>query len=150
MTTAIVTRSTETTDANASNSHPLKVALGELLTGSSVLVDIHGMGDHSTFDVAVGLGNGGASESADIAADCFRRFGFCVDEDGSGTGFTASHSTTMASWAQTLGADGFQLELARRHRTFRSPAAMRERLLRAMCEMLNELEHRCDVDLTAT
>ncbi len=120
---AIVLRTEPWVDANSDLAHPLKLELALSLPKSGVrsVVDIHGMTDHHKVDIAIGLSSNEPSSTAlaDLIATPLEEAGFRVDRDGSTSGLQARGAGTMTTWAQQLGYQAIQVEIAKRCRSFR-------------------------------
>lgn len=143
----VITRSSSDPDANAVTPHPFKDALASRLRlgAGEVLIDLHGMADHESVDVALGLGptpNEASRAVAQQLADAFTRRGARVDLGGAVTGLEARGAGTMTAWSQSLGAAGVQVELAKRLRSFRSPASARQLTLEALLEAVRSQARR--------
>ncbi len=136
----IVRRSLSRADANSTNDHPFKRALARELgvAAGTTVIDLHGMSDTWSVDIALGIGVK-SHESRQLAlalSDVFRSFGLVVDEDGSATDLRANGTGTVTRWAQDRGAVAVQIEIARRWRSFLVPVDDRIRLLSALREAL--------------
>jgi len=139
---AVVLRTTMDRDANSSDEHPIKDALGPLLGPGKILMDVHGMGNQHGIDVVIGVGRLGRPDSplVETVRGVFEAHDLRVG-DGAALGLNAERPVTMTSWAQTLGAEAVQVELARSVRSFRADPNRRRAVGGALLEIARILDH---------
>jgi hypothetical protein len=142
---AVITRSGGNDDANTDPEHPFKAAVANdiRLDRVRLLVDVHGMADHPSADVAIGFGAAPGAATTAAAERIERRLaaaGLRVDLGGVDTGLKAAHPGTMTNWAHARGLAALQLEISRSRRTFQSSTAARAQFLRALAEALEDAQ----------
>jgi hypothetical protein len=144
LSSGVILKSDDLADANTDPVHPFKAALlnHSLVGPGRVLLDFHGMKNHTDFDLALGFGLRPNSLSLKVAEHLrsnLHAAGLMVDLGGSITGLRATAEGTMTSWAQRLNAGAVQVEVALRHRSFRSAPMERQAFLSAMLEAVEAL-----------
>ncbi len=140
----VVTRTGNGDDANSVVDHPFKLAMADKLHigPGTLLIDLHGMSDHPTVDVAIGLGvdpDDVTTKAAHRVAARLRQIELRVDLGGEVTGLQARGDGTVTRWAQQRGASAFQVEIARHLRTFAGSAMTRARFVNVLGFALAEL-----------
>src|ERR1700733_6476453 len=129
----------QTQDAAWVSEHPFKVALMQLLTPTSIVLDLHGMRDEHETDVEIGLGAAPDARThayGQRLADALARFALRVAVNHT---FKADRPGTITTTVQHRGARALQIEIAAALRPPNAAPVAASNLLAAMQAALTGL-----------